>query len=414
MTDPGMHFVGGVPGLALQVLPTGGRTWVLRMMVAGKRRDMGLGGFPAVTLAEARESARAARAKVKTGTDPIEEARAARSKLLAERATALTFDQCAAKYIKTHSPGWKNAKHRQQWENTLAQYASPVMGSLLVRDVQLAHVLSVVEPIWHTKTETASRVRSRMELVLDWATARGYRQGDNPARWRGHLDKLLPSPGKIAEVENFPAVQVHEAGEFMRQLRSEREGMGARALEFLMLTAVRSQNVRAAAWSEIDLESAVWEIPGEARGDSAQRMKTGKAHRVPLSPAAVELLRALPRMADNPLVFPAPRGGMLSDMTLSAVMRRMQFKDKHGQNTVPHGLRSTFRDWAAERTNYPREVAEMALAHSIGNKVEAAYRRGDLFEKRRRMMDDWAAFLARVEQAGQVVPLRAVATAVEG
>ncbi|WP_298234423.1 site-specific integrase [uncultured Azohydromonas sp.] len=405
LTEPGLHFVGGVPGLALQVAPTGARTWVLRMTVGGRRRDMGLGGFPAVTLAQARDAAREARAKVKAGTDPIEEARAARSKLQAERAAALTFDQCATKFVKAHAPGWSNPKHAQQWTNTLQSYASPVLGELLVRDVELSHVLAVLEPIWHTKTETASRVRGRIEQVLDWATARGYRQGLNPARWRGHLDKLLPAPAKVSKVENCPAVQVGQAGAFMCELK-QREGMGARALEFLLLTAVRSQNVRAARWSEIDLDAAVWEIPGDAvEGASKQRMKSGKAHRVPLPPAAVELLRALPRMADNPLVFPAARGAMLSDMTLSAVMRRMGFKDKDGRVAVPHGLRSTFRDWAAERTHYPREVAEMVLAHAVGDKVEAAYRRGDLFEKRRRLMDDWAAFLSRVELPGVVVPL---------
>lgn len=394
LAEPGLHFVGGVPGLALQVLPTGGRSWVLRLTVAGKRRDMGLGGYPAVPLKDARDAAREARAKVKAGTDPIEESRAARSALQAQRAAALTFDQCAAKFIKAHAPSWSNPKHAQQWGNTLQTYASPIIGPLLVRDVELSHVLAALEPIWTAKPETASRVRGRIEAVLDWAGARGYREGLNPARWRGHLDKLLPMRGKVARVENHPAVRVDQAGEFMRALRL-RDGMGARALEFLALTAVRSHNVRAARWQEIDLAAAVWEIPGES--PTGQRMKAGRAHRVPLSPPALELLQAVPRMAGCDLIFPGVRGGALSDMTLSAVMRRMPFKDRDGRQAVPHGLRSTFRDWAAERTNYPREVAEMALAHAIGSKAEAAYRRGDLFDKRRRLMDDWAAFLARVE-----------------
>lgn len=395
LVEPGLHFVGGVPGLALQVVPSGARTWILRMLVAGRRRDMGLGGFPAVTLAQAREAAREARAKVRDGIDPIEKSRAARSKLQAELAAALTFDQCAAKFIKAHAPGWSNPKHAQQWTNTLQTYASPVLGSLLVRDVELSHVLAVLEPIWHAKTETASRVRGRMEQVLDWATARGYRHGLNPARWRGHLDKLLPAPSKVAKVEHHDALPVGDVGAFMVKLRAA-AGMGARALEFAILTAARSGEVRGARWDEIDMTAAVWTVP-------AERMKAGKEHRVPLSAAALALLERLPRMEGCPLVFPSARGGMLSDMTLSAVLRRMKLE------AVPHGFRSTFRDWAAERTHYPREVAEMALAHAVGDKVEAAYRRGDLFEKRRRLMDDWAAFLARVEQRGAVVPLHRAA-----
>ncbi len=392
LVAPGLHFVGGVPGLALQVAPTGARTWVLRMMVAGRRRDMGLGGFPAVTLAQAREAARAARTKVREGVDPIDESRAARSKLRAAQAAALTFDECATKFIKAQAPGWSNPKHAQQWENTLRTYASPVLGALLVRDVELKHVMAVLEPIWQAKTETASRVRGRMEQVLDWATARGFRQGLNPARWRGHLDKLLPARSKVAKVEHHDALPVGDVGAFMVKLR-EAAGMGARALEFAILTAARSGEVRGARWDEIDMAGAVWTIP-------ADRMKAGKEHRVPLSAPAQALLEALPRMGENPLVFPAARGGTLSDMTLSAVLRRMEV------DAVPHGFRSTFRDWAAERTHYPHEVAEMALAHAVGNKVEAAYRRGDLFEKRRRLMDDWATFLGRVEQPGTVVPLR--------
>lgn len=391
LVEPGLHFVGGVPGLALQVVSSGARTWILRMLVAGRRRDMGLGGFPAVTLAQAREAARAARAKVRDGIDPIEETRAARSKLRAELAAALTFDQCAANFIKAHKPGWSNPKHAQQWTNSLQTYASPVLGSLLARDVDVTHVLAVLEPIWQTKTETASRVRGRMEQVLDWAIARGYRDGLNPARWRGHLDKLLPARSRVSKVEHLEALPVGDVGGFMVQLRAA-AGMGARALEFAILTAARSGEVRGARWDEIDMAAAVWTVP-------AERMKAGKEHRVPLSGVALELLKAMPRMKDNPLVFPAARGGMLSDMTLSAVLRRMKV------DAVPHGFRSTFRDWAAERTHYPREVAEMALAHTIGDKVEAAYRRGDLFEKRRRLMDEWASFLARVEQPGAVVPL---------
>lgn len=392
LTSPGLHFVGGVAGLALQVLPSGGRSWMLRIMVGGKRRDMGLGGYPDVTLAGAREKARVARAEVWQGIDPIEQRRGARSALRATTAAALTFEQCAGRYIAAHESGWRNAKHAQQWRNTLEQHAYTAMGSLLVRDVALPHVLAALEPIWRTRTETASRLRGRIESVLDWATARGYRDGLNPARWRGHLDKLLPAPGKVAKIEHHAALPLAQVGEFMQLLRAA-QGMGARALEFVILTAARSGEARGATWAEIDLADPVWTVP-------AARMKAGKEHRVPLSDAALALLASLPKMAGTDLVFPAPRGGQLSDMTLAAVLRRLDVP------AVPHGFRSTFRDWCAERTNYPRDVAEMALAHTIGDKVEAAYRRGDLFEKRRLMMDEWATFLARPQGMAKVLDMR--------
>jgi integrase len=386
-----LHTVGGVPGLAMQVQPSGARSWVLRMSIAGKRREMGLGGFPDVTLADARRRAREEREKADKGIDPIDERKAATSRLRAEQAKAFTFKAAALAYIETHEPGWRNAKHAEQWRNTLAS-TYPIIGTLQVRDVGLSQVLSVLNPIWKAKTETASRLRGRIESVLDWATARGYREGLNPARWKGHLDHLLPAPGKITKIGHHAAVAVGDVGAFTQSLRTQ-HGIGARALEFVVLTAARSGEVRGARWAEIDLESATWTVPGE-------RMKAGKEHRVPLSDAALALLRELPRMAGTDLVFPAPRGGMLSDMTLVAVMRRMEIQ------AVPHGFRSTFRDWCSERTNYPREVAEMALAHTIGDKVEAAYRRGDLFEKRRRMMAEWAAFVAKPETKGEVIPLQ--------
>ena len=393
ITEPGMHYVGGVPGLALQVLPSGARTWILRAMVGGKRREMGLGGYSqsGMTLAKAREAALEARGKIKQGIDPIEQAKAARSQLAAALSSALTFKQAAEKYIETHEAGWKNEKHGQQWRNTLATYAYPHFGALSVRDVALPHVMAALEPIWRTKTETASRVRNRIELVLDWATARNLRDDSNPARWRGHLDKLLPKPSKVAKVEHHRAISLDAIGAFMQRLRAM-EGTGARALEFGILTAARSGEVRGALWSEIDLEAASWIIP-------ASRMKAKKDHRVPLSPPAVKLLKALPRF-DGDLVFPAPRGGQLSSSTLLAVMQRMEV------DAVPHGFRSTFRDWASERTNYPHEMAEMALAHTIDDKTEAAYRRGDLYLKRCQMMKDWAAFIAKPQTTGAVVPLK--------
>lgn len=392
LTKPGMHTVGGVAGLYLQVLPTGARSWVLRVMVAGKRRDMGLGGFPDVTLAQAREKAREARATIEQGIDPIAQRAAARSTLAASRGATVTFEEAARQFIAAKSAEWKNAKHGQQWTNTLETYAHPVIGKLACADVALPHVLKILEPIWTTKTETATRLRGRIESVLDWATVRGFRKGENPARWKGHLDKILPAPGKVAKVEHHDAVAVDSLGAFIQDLR-KREGIAARALEFLILTAARSGEVRGAVWSEIDMAGRVWTIP-------AERMKASKEHRVPLSDEALRLLEALPRIAGSDLVFPSPRGFVLSDMTLTAVMRRMSREE------VPHGFRSTFRDWAAERTNYPREVAEMALAHTIGNAVEAAYRRGDLFEKRARMMAEWAKFCDTITPAGEVVSIR--------
>jgi integrase len=253
---------------------------------------------------------------------------------------------------------------------------------MLVRDVGQAHITTILEPIWLTKTETASRVRSRIELVLDWATTRGFREGPNPARWRGHLDKLMPKPTKVSKVEHHRALPAAAMGSFMVDLRVA-EGMGARALEFAILTAARSGEVRGAEWGEIDLDGALWTVP-------ADRMKSGREHRVPLSRAALKVLRALPRLKGSPLVFWSGNGSSLSDMTLSAVTRRM------GVNAVPHGFRSTFRDWAAESTDFPREVAEAALAHVLPDRTEAAYRRGDLFTKRAKLMDAWATFCARV------------------
>lgn len=368
-TQPGLLFVGGVQGLAMQVKPSGAKSWVLRVVLGGRRREMGLGSYPSVTLAMAREKAREARELMRQGVNPIERQRAAQSALIASAVAALTFEQCADSYIKAHEDGWRNLKHQAQWRNTLKQHAYPVMGALLVKDVGLPHVLAVLEPLWKTTNETAVRLRGRIEAILDWATVRGYREGLNPARWRGHLDKLLPKPSKVNGKQHHAALPVSEVGAFMVCLRAA-EGMGARALEFAILTAARSGEVRGATWAEIDLENKLWTVP-------AARMKSNREHRVPLSDAAVTLLKALPRLvgADD-LVFPASRGSALSDMTLSAVLRRMKVP------AVPHGFRSTFRDWAAERTNYANEVAEMALAHAVGSKVEAAYRRGDLVEKR--------------------------------
>lgn len=401
LSKPGMYAVGGVPGLHLQVLPGGGRTWLLRVTVGanagGKQRrsEVGLGGYPAVTLQQVRDKAREVREKIAQGIDPIAERKAARSALLASRANDMTFGTATQSYIEAKADEWRNPKHRQQWNNTLETYAFPIIGKLQVRDIDTPHILSILEPIWKVKTETASRLRGRIEAVLDWATARKYRDGMNPARWKGHLDMMLARPTKVGKNGNHPALPVAMMDKFMKHLR-RMEGTGARGLEFTILTAARSGEVRGATWNEIDLKEKVWTIP-------AERIKAGKEHRVPLTDEAVKLLKALPRFEDSNLVFPAPRGGELSDMTLAAVIKRMHEAEtkagrkgyldpKQDKIATPHGFRSTFRDWAAEHTNHPREVAEMALAHTIESKVEAAYRRGDLFQKRRALMEDWAAF----------------------
>lgn len=379
LREPGMHAVGGVSGLCLQVAPGGTRSWILRVTVGSKRREMGLGPFPEITLANAREKARAARSMIEEGQDPILERQRAASALRAAQAKSMTFETAARHLIDAKSDEWRNAKHTAQWSASLETYAYPFIGTLLVSDVTQAHVLAVLRPIWRDKTETANRLRGRIEQILDWARVQGLREGENPARWRGHLDKLLAAPSKIARVTHHPALAVDALPAFMVSLR-DRKGTAARALEFLVLTAARSGEVRGARWPEIDLATNTWTVP-------AERMKASKEHRVPLSAEALSLLAGMPRIEGTDLVFPAPRGGLLSDMTLTAVMRRMKAP------AVPHGMRSTFRDWASERTDFPHAVAEMALAHTIGNAVEAAYRRGDLFAKRAEMMAAWALFL---------------------
>jgi len=417
LVEPGMHPVGTVPGLYLHVSATAARAWVLRIVVGTKRREIGLGGYPAVTLADAHRKARETREQVEKGIDPIEQKMERASALRAQQEAGWTFKECAKAYIKAQAPAWKNDKSSAQWQSSLEQYVFPFIGALLVRHVAMEHVITILEQptdpadpssprFWYSKTETASRVRGRIESILDWATVRRYRSGDNPARWRGFLDKLLPTPSKLQSGSNFPALPLRDMGAFMVELRGWK-GQGARALEFLILTAVRSQNVRAARWQEFDLEDGAWSIPGMAGDgdDSGQRMKAGRDHRVPLSRAALALLQNQARRAETDLVFPSPTGLVLSDMTISKVIRSMNVAresprwvdpKQRNRGVVPHGFRSTFRDWAAEMTSYPSEMAEAALAHAVGDKVEAAYRRGDLFEKRREMMEDWAAFCSTI------------------
>lgn len=388
--------VGGVSGLLLQITPNGGRTWILRTSIGNRRREVGLGGFPDVTLAQARDRARDIKDQIRLGIDPVEERKAARAQLAAASRRGLTFSDAADKYLAAKLDGFKNHKHRQQWQNTLTTYAMPELGKMLVDEIAVQDVLRVLEPIWHSKTETAKRLRGRIEAVLSWSTVAGHRTGDNPARWAGNLKELLPAADKVAKKDNHPAIQIGDAPRWFAAIH-KREGMGARALEFACLTAARSKEVRGATWDEIDLDGATWIIP-------AARMKMEREHRVPLPKEAVTILDSLPRFEDNNLVFPAPRGGEMSDMTLSAAMKRLHAADiaagGHGyldrvskRPAVPHGLRSTFRDWVAERTHFPGDMAEIALAHKVGKAVEAAYRRGDMFEKRRTMMAAWADYL---------------------
>ena len=384
LTAPGMHAVGGVAGLYLCVSPSGSRSWIARVNVDGKRREMGLGSFPDVSLSIAREKARAARSDTTMGIDPVAHRKEARSARQALKATQKTFADCAKAYIEAHSDSWRNAKHRAQWPSTFETYVYPTMGTVMVGEVTQAHVMAVLLPIWKTKTQTAIRLRGRIEQVLAWATAAGFRQGDNCARWAGLLDQLLPAPGKVSEPRHHPAVRVDDMPAFIKALR-QHDGLSPKALEFVVLTAARSGEVRGATWAEIDLEAAVWTVPKE-------RMKAGKEHRVPLNTQAIKLLEAMPRIEGTELVFPAPRGGQLSDMALTALTRRMNFRDDAGRVCVPHGFRSSFRDWVFERTDYPRDLAEAALAHALENKVEAAYRRGDALERRRAMMQAWANY----------------------
>ena len=396
---PGRHADGA--GLHLLVKETGARSWVFRFMLKGKSRDVGLGaaGAGGISLLIARDRASALRLKVKAGIDPLEERQREASEVLASAQAALiagiTFKAVAETYIGTNEASWRNDKHRQQWRNTLASYVYPVMGELPVADIATAHVLKILEPMWQEKPETASRIRGRIETVLDAAKARGYREGENPARWRGHIAQILPPRSRLTR-GHHKAMPYEAIPAFMAMLR-ERAAMAALALEFVILTATRTSEVLGATWAEVDLDKALWTVP-------ASRMKAGKEHRIPLSPRAVEILEAVKPLGEASL-FPADKGGKLSTMAMSMLLRRMKLE------CTVHGFRSGFRDWAAECTGYAHEVCEMALAHVIGNKAEAAYRRGDLFDKRRRLMADWATYCASNGAAGaKVTPIRGAAT----
>ena len=423
LSRPGRHAVGGVSGLLLNIKDTGARSWILRVRIGNMRRNFALGPFPDVTLEQARNKARLIRSQLEEGLDPLILKREAKAKLITEQLKGITFAECARLYYQQKESEFSE-KHSKDWFSALERHAFPIIGNIPIASIEMVHVMAVLNPIWIEKTETATRVRQRIEAVINWATVNGYRSGENPARWKGHLEAALPKPSKVRIVEHFPAIPWKQIGSFMHELR-QRQGMGARALEFIILTAARSREVRLATWEQIDFDTRTWIIPRE-------NVKNRLEHRIPLSSQAVKLLFTLtlnfsevtevtevifPESLENSgnvngchkvsesylleiikkrglrgIIFPGAKiGNSLSDASISKVCRAM------GVDAVPHGFRSTFRDWCAEYTNIPREIAEMALGHTIQNKVEAAYRRGDLFEKRRELMQDWGNYCDSVE-----------------
>ncbi len=380
---PKMHIDGD--GLYLRVKSSGGSSWLYRFRFNSKLRDMGLGSYPEVTLAEARGLAADARKLAKSGTDPLEERKRVKQALELDqrRKTALSknFESIALDYIESQKAGWKNAKHASQWLNTLRTYAFPVIGDLPPNEISTEHVVKILKPIWTKVPETATRVRNRIELVLDAAKAVGLREGENPARWRGHLDKLFPKRSKVSKVVHHPALPWQEAPKFMLELAAQ-NSMSYRALEMTILTCCRTSEVLDATWDEVNLKQGIWAIP-------AERMKAGKIHRVPISPPLKAMLSELKVIDDSPFLFPGQKPGKsLSNMSMLMALRRLEYT-----HITVHGFRSTFRDWAAENTSHPRDVCEQALAHTLESSVESAYRRGDMFEKRRKLMEDWAKYL---------------------
>ncbi|MEL7040495.1 MAG: tyrosine-type recombinase/integrase [Pseudomonadota bacterium] len=387
ISQPGKYHDGQNTGLILQVDGNSRKYWKQRIVINGRRRELGIGNANFVSLAEAREKAWENKRSVIAGNDPLAEKQS--------RKDRVSFADATTKALLKRFKELKNEKHKKQWQSTLKRYAFPVLGEMPVSDITTQDVLRVLAPVWEEKTETAKRVRSRIESVLNWATVSGHRSGDNPARWKGNLSELLASPSKVAKRSNHPALQHHDLGRWWRAL-SVRDGMAAKALQFLAMTAARSGEVRGMVWQEVDFDKAIWSVPPE-------RMKVGREHRVPLSKQLVEFLISLPRLSDSQIVFFAPRGGALSDMSISAVMKRLHEADmragrkgfidrRSGRPAVPHGLRSSFRDWTAE-VGVDRDLAEICLAHKVGSEVERAYLRSDMIEKRRQVMQDWQRFL---------------------
>ena len=398
LSKPGYHADGA--GLHLCVKATGGKSWIFRYRYGGKEREMGLGPLHTVSLAEAREKALAQRKMLLDGVDPLAAKHASEVQRKLAEASVITFDTAATSYIASHRAGWKNEKHAEQWTNTLTTYASPVFGSLPVADITTPLVLRVLEPIWTTKTETASRVRGRVEKILDWCKTQGYRTGDNPAAWRGHLENLLSAPQKTKKVEHHPALPWREIGAFMQALRTM-PGTAALATEFIILTNCRTSEAIEARWAEIDMGEKRWTIP-------AARMKAAKEHTIPLSDAALAVLQRLKaETKEGEFVFPGGKKNTpLSNMACLALLKRMGRSD-----LTVHGFRSSFRDWAGEATAHPREVIEHAMSHQLKDKAEAAYQRGSLLERRRVLMADWANYCAQPAATGVVVPLQSAKSA---
>jgi len=397
-----LHSVGGVAGLLLQVTPTGAKSWVYRIHITGKRRSIGLGGFPDVTLAQARDKARAMREKIAEGIDPVEERQAIRRERLAAQISTMTFADAMRDYIKMKSKEFKNPRQEQQWTNSLTSYALPHIGKVPVRDIELAQIKAVLDPIWEAKTETANRVRARMENILGWCAVHGYRSAENPAKWQGYLDEVYPSPEKIKKKSHHAALSVDALPAFMTDLE-KRTGNAARAMEFLILTASRTNEVigdkrigkAGITWQEIDLRAKVWTIP-------ADRMKSGKAHKVPLTDAAMSLINSMETGAPDALLFAGPKGDIPSNNFLSALLKRMD------QPVTAHGFRSTFKDWARERTAYADEVSELALAHVNSDATRAAYARSELIDKRRQLMGDWQQYCYHgksKDESGKVIAI---------
>jgi integrase len=390
-------------GLYLRVADGGSKGWIFRYQLAGRRREMGLGSAATFSLVEARDRARQARQCVAENIDPVDDRRSKISAAALDRVSAMTFRQCAERYMRAHGAGW-GVKHAGQFRGSIEAYVYPVLGDLSVQAIDVGLVMRIIEPIWTAKPETASRIRGRIESVLDWATARGYRAGENPARWRGHVENLLPNKTKVRAVEHHAALAYNEIAGFMSELHQLESGptvyVAARALEFAILTAARTGEVLGAKWSEISATERLWTIP-------AARMKARKEHRVPLSDAAFAIVTAMAAIRVDDWVFPSVRKGHpLSGMAFLRVLQEMGYAGR----VTAHGFRSTFRDWAAELTSFPAEVAEMALAHAVGDKVEAAYRRGDLFQKRRQLAEAWAKFCAtEPPPTGEIIPINAKA-----
>jgi len=394
--NPERYAAGGVSGLMLQVTPNNAKSWLLRTTISGKRKFLGFGPYPEVSLKDVRELAAEAKQKIRNGLDPANERKVAKAAANAEALRGITFSKVISEFLETKLQD-KSEKSSRQWKSTLKTYAEPIAGDILVDDIDVHHILRILEPIWRTKTETASRLRGRIEAILTYAAVKGYRRSnENPARWTANLKEVLPMPSKIQKTVHMPALQLKDISAWLTALQA-REGISAKALEFLTLTAARSGEVRGAQWNEIDLESKIWTIP-------AERMKMRREHRVPLCSRAIEILENIPRFQDSPYIFPAVKGGQLSDMALSSVMRRMHAHEIEEEQegwidsqskrpAVPHGLRSSFRQWAGEKTDYPREIVELCLAHDMMGSVERAYMRTDILEKRREIMTAWSDFL---------------------